>query len=189
MINIAPIIAANAALNAATATANSRQNMRNRKALEMSMKYEAEMRLKERNKILDYYYDQVYEEISKNIDHSKTVFKKGDGFKYKYFDANDNLLMEKSGWCHLDEEDFTTTLYSKETGEKVFSKHSYVNGYNVSESIEHYTNGVCDTEDLLKEHANKLKKKELEAKKETHRAKRRLARMKVKKFLGITSSR
>lgn len=190
MVVIAPVVAATAAVNAATASANLRQSKAYREALELSARYEAEMRHKERNDILESYYDEVYEEISEKVDDSKTKFSKGsEGFKYEYFDTNGNLLMEKGGWCLLDTEDVTTTLYSPKTKEKVFSKHSYYNGFDSFDTYEHYTNGVCDTEDLLKEHVNKLKRKELEAKREKHQAKRRLARMKVKKFFGVTSSR
>jgi len=191
MVSIVPIVTATAALNTAAMARNAqlRNNPRYRKAVAEVKRVEIMARLKEREEILAYYYNQAFLEIAEDIDVSKTEHEK-NGFSYerRYFNAKGNLLVKESGWSAIMDEEVTTELYSPKSGEKIFSNRCYSDGVHEIVDINRYKDGVCDTEELLKEHAQKLKRKQIEEEKQKHLAKRRLARMKVKKFLGITKS-
>ena len=191
MVSIVPIVTAATALNTAVMARNAqlRNNPEYRKAVAEAKRVEIMARLKEREEILAYYYNQAFLEIAEDIEVSKTEHEK-DGISYerRYFNAKGKLLVKESGWSAIMDEEVTTELYSPQSGEKIFSNRCYSDGVHEIIDINRYKDGVCDTEELLKEHAQKLKRKQIEEEKQKHLAKRRLARMKVKKFLGITKS-
>ena len=191
MANIGPLITVTTVLNTTAMARNARlrNNPEYRKAVAKAKQIEFMARLREREEILAYYYNQALMEIAENVDESKTEYEKdGNSFERRYFDAKGELLVKETGWSATVDQEVTTELYSPQSGEMIFSSRCYSDGTNEIIDINRYKDGVCDTEELLKEHAQKLKRKEIEEKKQKYIAKQRLARMKVKKFLGITKS-
>lgn len=191
MANIGPLITVTTVLNTTAMARNARlrNNPEYRKAVAKAKQIEFMARLREREEILAYYYNQALMEIAENVDESKTEYEKdGNLFERRYFDAKGELLVKEKGWSATVDQEVTTELYSPQSGEMIFSSRCYSDGTNEIIDINRYKDGVCDTEELLKEHTQKLKRKEIEEKKQKYIAMQRLARMKVKKFLGITKS-
>ena len=197
MVNIAPVVAA---VSAATATMNATNTMRMmrdpayRKSIMASQIRDAEERIMEKEDVLMHHFNKAKEQIIDKIDDSKIeVNEVSNSFEYKYFDKSGNLLMVESGWQGIVDREVTTEIYSPETGEKTFSNCQYSGGSDGFSNTKHYTKGVCDNDKFLARCAKEAKKRELEAKREKHREKRkaqqRLLRIKTKKFFRDTFSR
>ncbi|MBR5598756.1 MAG: hypothetical protein IKW39_01815 [Alphaproteobacteria bacterium] len=110
----------------------------------------------------------------------------------RYFDKNGNLLIEEKGWKGMVDGEVTTKLYSQENGKVMFSDRCYSSNTDgcVSHYIDSYDgNGNCNTEKFFEDRKKEIKHKELEQKIEKREAKRRLRRMKVKKFFNDIISR
>ena len=166
----------------ATNTARMMQDPAYRKSILESKLRDVKAKIANEEAVLKYHFAKAKDQIIDQIDVSKLeVVDDTHTFEYKYFDKNGNLLMRESGWRGIIDKEITTEIYSLETGEKIFSNSQYSGVEGGSSCTKHYTKGVCDNDNFLKKCA-------LKEKREKHRAKRRLLRMKTKKFFRDTFS-
>ena len=182
MVNIAPLVAATAALNAATAANISAANARRKKggryvSAEVLKKNEE---YNENQEALSLDYEKAYTRAQASIDKSKTKIEDSGGIEavYSYYDSQGNLLIRENLLRFSVDRETTTEIYSPYTGKKVFSCRLYEDSCNQIESIYHYDKDGNDDTNVY------LKKKQLEAKRDKQKARKRLFNMKLNRILG-----
>ena len=181
MVNVAPIVAATAALNAATAALNAanatsamrRRNGGRRAPTEEEIKKNQEY--KDNEKALSEDYAKAYKSACASIDDSKTVVENRGKMEtcITYYDDKGNLLIRETALTFMIDGETTTEIYSPYSGKKLFSNRVY---HSPEEDIEHITHYDSEGNDDTQMYA---KKKMLEAKRDKEKAKKRLRRMKL----------
>ena len=165
-----------------TATLNSRLASQKRKFNKLL----TEDRIREKDEILEALFDLAHEEIEALVDISKSKNNDSDvEFDSEEFDKNGNLLIKRSGWKSMADQEQTVELFSPETGEMFFSHRRYTSVSGDMNTFEHYTKGVCDTDKCVENILNERKRVQLETKRDAHREKIKSRMLKFKRFLGL----
>ena len=175
MVNVAPIIAATAAMNAASAALNANRVLNRGKRGPTEEEIKRNQEYKDNEKALSEDYAKAYKSARASVDESKTVVESQDRMEKvtAYYDDKGNLLIRETALTFMIDGETTTEIYSPYSGRKLFSNRVY---HSPEEDIEHITHYDSEGNDDTQMYA---KKKMLEAKRDKEKAKKRLRRMKL----------
>ena len=175
MVNVAPIIAATAAMNAASAALNANRVLNRGKRGPTEEEIKKNQEYKDNEKALSEDYAKAYKSARASVDESKTVVESQDRMEKvtAYYDDKGNLLIRETALTFMIDGETTTEIYSPYSGKKLFSNRVY---HSPEEDIEHITHYDSEGNDDTQMYA---KKKMLEAKRDKEKAKKRLRRMKL----------
>ncbi len=175
MVNVAPIIAATAAMNAASAALNAKRVLNKGKRVPTEEEIKKNQEYKDNEKALSEDYAKAYKRARASVDESKTVVESQDRMEKvtAYYDDKGNLLIRETALTFMIDGETTTEIYSPYSGKKLFSNRVY---HSPEEDIEHITHYDSEGNDDTQMYA---KKKKLEAKRDKEKAKKRLRRMKL----------
>ena len=175
MVNVAPIIAATAAMNAASAALNAKRVLNKGKRAPTEEEIKKNQEYKDNEKALSEDYAKAYKSARASVDESATVVESQDRMEKvtAYYDDKGNLLIRETALTFMIDGETTTEIYSPYSGKKLFSNRVY---HSPEEDIEHITHYDSEGNDDTQMYA---KKKMLEAKRDKEKAKKRLRRMKL----------